>query len=1664
MAKRRLNKKVLLVGSAVFAVVILLLILVILRLSQSPDKFIEYGDAALKAAREASDEDTKAEQYGAAKRNYFKANSLAKSDLAKIEILFKLADLYIETDQWPKVLGCWRNVIKLDPTNVEARFGQLNYFYALADSGARGAWQEVGSQASELIEVAENKSLLMKDAAELDVFRALEKVASGRRLGPHLYLVRGRANLELTRMGTAADRDESLDLAMDDLKQVQELERDNVDAYLHLAQAIITRGEIFLSRGEPGEREKAIESALEVLEQAVTAASDDPKAHRSLLSTRLALARRGGTVPAEEQVQALEPEFLAFVKRFPSSAEAFAALAGFYQLRLENLEKAVEAAEKAVELEAGNLTYVMSAAGLHYRRFSIYGQREEIDKAIEEAKHALTLPETQDKPGPRQWANRMSRISVYDFLAKCYISQLMEPGYAKTDVQRQEVLTSAEEAVREIEQLFGIGEEPQVVKWRGMLDLVKGDRNAAIRKLYAAYEQIKATKPSDGPWPPDPQFAHLCYILAGVFENTSEVGAAAEFMAGALYSGIVETKPEAILDNTEVLLRLRRWPDAVSTIDVFEQNFGSNERSHTLRIKALIGAHQFEDAEKEIAQREANHTDTIKLKQTLVQARISQIQNALLQKQIKESAPTVFQSLKTPGKPADEPEGSEQLLTAQLNNYRAEMAGLVEKLLEREPNAVSEGSVIVVINNYMAEGKASEAESLIGRFLTHFPNSTAILLYKQVLSEPNPGEISRQRRRDIEEQVLSNISDPAQQAVNLGRLYHSYNELEKATAEFKKVFGAGPLPEGVVEEPAFERKPELTESRRVAAAYLFEIALTTNDFETAENIAETGRRENLDDCEGKFYAARLAMARGNYSDALTAVDECLKQRPIFSRGFLLRSRVNKVLGNEHASVEDIQKASSLNPLDGTIARELALLLYSRNRKLGDNVSWDQVIEANRALQKAISLNPRDLQLQSFYAEYISSDQPSNALAIRQHLQKVAPSVDNALLLGRMAMRMAVSETDAKEKSALFDIAASAIEQAKALGPDSRSVLEAQAEYYRLTDQAEKAREMLAQAQDLELLWGHYFKLGRFEDARTVLEGLYKADPGDSNMARGLLIISEKTRDKEAIKKYSEELLQLEDSVDNRLIQIQSFLRVGLIKEAEGKLQSFKEKHPEEPRGTLLEAWLVMRQGRLTEAVELINRNLQSNQNDATAWRLRGQANLLRANYSQAVDDLKKSKSLSPEFVTRFTLARAYLGANREEDAITELKSMLADPKISAESALSKQGPRELLERVYVRTGRKEALRGFYQETLEQLPDNARWYNRAGAFALRQREFDRAEQLYGQALLKAEKNTKDNATALDGYLQALLLEAGTPKAGGRGWQPEKLDKVFEEARKHVDTDLAPIAYLRIAEAKIKLGDKASAVQYCREGLSKAFVMLDEDLAIKLLKRMYSLLDPEEISTYCQEKLQANPDSLVANLTMFNLMKFNGQYNEAIGYIDKCQELAGSDEARRVNYVMQRIGVLELAYNKTSDNSYLKRIATEYESLLAKMPNNTVVLNNLAYALARSNDRLADALKHSERACEIQPNNPGFLDTYAYVLHRSGNSTKADELMQAALQQYEQDEISAPWDVYEHLGMIKEELGAKTEALNAYERALELGADAAPEVARERIKAAIERLSR
>ena len=373
--------------------------------------------------------------------------------------------------------------------------------------------------------------------------------------------------------------------------------------------------------------------------------------------------------------------------------------------------------------------------------------------------------------------------------------------------------------------------------------------------------------------------------------------------------------------------------------------------------------------------------------------------------------------------------------------------------------------------------------------------------------------------------------------------------------------------------------------------------------------------------------------------------------------------------------------------------------------------------------------------------------------------------------------------------------------------------------------------------------------------------------------------------------------------------------------------------------------------------------------------------------------------------------------------------------------------RQMLADFYLQAGRKNDLKKFYDENIEKFPDDVDWHFQAGRFALLEGQGERGEGLMRKAWELSQK-TGGSKEALDGYLESL-------------WRQGRYKELLTYASDYIDTEFAAIAYAQMGQAQFKLGDMEAAVSNYHKSLEK--VGSDENLIMAILRNMSEIIGPGSAERWCIQKLETQPDSMPANLTMFNISLQKGEYNKALKYIDKCLETTDEENPEWITYAVKKVNVLTAAYDKTSDEEYLSRSITESEKVLAKQPNNVSVLNNIAYLLADYDRNIPKAVEYSKRAHERSPNDAGVMDTYAYALIKNGEYGKAQETLQMAIQLFEVNNTAVPWDVYKHLGMAYEGLGQNADAVLSYNQSLEAGKGRMSNKNKEQLEEMIRRLS-
>lgn len=1566
MARKRLNKKVAIVGSLVVAVLLLGCVLVLLRFTQNPAQYVRQGDEAFAGG-----------DYQSARRYYGKAYGLSKDQSRKNDIMFKLADTFEKTDDWNKAVSCWNTVAAADTSNLKARENLVAYYYNYCDSGnySGPVWTNVATFAGELMAL---------------------KPSAG------LYFKKGRAELEIGRAGAITDREKKLDEAIADLEEAVRQDPQMMEAYEYLFQTYLVKAEMYRQSGVAKQQaDEAMDKAEQVAEQAIKAAPDDPSGYANKLLLKL------NATESPAQVDALAPDFHALTERFPDRGRAYATLMRYYSSRpalfIRNVDKVVTAAERAYELEpvASN---ALSLCDTLYRRAYIKKDVKDIDAAIEVAKKAMDLPDVRETSGPRAEGNkRFRRLPLKSLLAICYMDKAMEwPDQNDS----QQWVKLCEDAVADMEQIFGSGENPYVLMWHGIIAYAKGQKTEGRKWMYAAYDRFKATDE----W--NYQSSQSAYWLAKAYADSGEDGAVFEFLTNAI-KGMTGSKglakPEMVLDFADMALKMRLNEYTVTVLDQYESAYGASERSQNARVRAYLASGKIDDAAQLLGTMRQDTVATLRLKLRMADAemRAAGLGTEVIDANSTDSAASEKQN-------------------AALEKYVQTRIDLLRKIMAISPEDVEAVDIVGVCNYLVRKGQLQKAVELADEVLLAHPDDTAMQLMKLRLKEPDPSSISEERGGEMTLQVLNDISDPYLKAISLGSYYASAKDQEAAAAQYAK---------------ALEIKPK----DMLAVNAAFDLAIQMEDSKRARELAEIAKAENLDECRGQIYEARLAMMNKDYAAALPLLNNCVEQRPVFSLAYLFRSEVNDKLGKEMDSISDAEKAASLMPLGAQATKQLAVLLNRRNEKLGSRASAAQLQEARDALVKAVAANPADSAMLSYYIQSISDERPEAAFANMQRIYRVSPTSANAVRVGRIAIKVAQAEQDKARKDAVLQVASSVLSEAYKSDPENRDVVQAYAECYRMQGQADKADALIKNTSNPDIQWRYYLNSGQLDQAKSVLLEIRKKDPENIDAVKGLVMVSERDNDREASLEYSKLLAGMDDSVETRLNYVQVLVSHSMSQEAYKELDALKAKYPNEYRGDLLRALAKMAEGKYAEAREITNQVLQSNQNDAGAWRLRGELDVRLGDIAQAISSLQKSKLIQDSSVIRLSLARAFLADGRESNAIEELRGAMAMEEGPGEAA-------ELLEQTYIRSKLFSDLKALYDDILRKYPTNYVWLTKAAYLYDQIGEKAQSLDYYKQAWRASEEAGAPYSAALNGWLTALI----------RSGQPA--DAVAFGSR-YADGPIAPIALINMAEGALAMRDKPAAMRYFEKALEKS--VNNSTAAMMIIDRMYNVLGQEESTAWCSEKLNKDPNDIIANIAMYNVCLREGRGDEALAHGKLIIARAGPKTEGGLAYRVNGADVLVQMYEATHDVKYrdeaikvlddLMRDAQDRPGLLAK------VWNNLAYMLATAGIRLDEALEYIRKAYDVAPYDGNILDTYAFVLCQRGQYAEAKEKSRAAVQIFEKTKQAAPVAVVERLGQIAEKLGEKQEAIATYKSILESAGDQLPPAKAEELNTAIKRLS-
>lgn len=161
---------------------------------------------------------------------------------------------------------------------------------------------------------------------------------------------------------------------------------------------------------------------------------------------------------------------------------------------------------------------------------------------------------------------------------------------------------------------------------------------------------------------------------------------------------------------------------------------------------------------------------------------------------------------------------------------------------------------------------------------------------------------------------------------------------------------------------------------------------------------------------------------------------------------------------------------------------------------------------------------------------------------------------------------------------------------------------------------------------------------------------------------------------------------------------------------------------------------------------------------------------------------------------------------------------------------------------------------------------------------------------------------------------------------------------------------------------------------------------------------------------------------------------GNHEEAVAILEEGELYTYGNPEMNMEFKLQLASAYHRAEDYSSSDAYFEEVVDRY-------PNNALAMNNWAYFLALRKERLPFAKQLVERALQITPRQANYWDTHAWILFEMQQEERALESIDKSIAF---GGGQSP-DVWEHKGDIHSALGQTGNAVEAYQKAMEMGGD-------------------
>ena len=856
-----------------------------------------------------------------------------------------------------------------------------------------------------------------------------------------------------------------------------------------------------------------------------------------------------------------------------------------------------------------------------------------------------------------------------------------------------------------------------------------------------------------------------------------------------------------------------------------------------------------------------------------------------------------------------------------------------------------------------------------------------------------------QLEQELKQRIAAGAS-PVRDRILLGRVYLMTDRAEQAREVLQKV-----LDEAEAGSDAWRQVWQL----------LFMQELSESAYEKAADLVRRMEKVDPEATELLFADALVALGQNRLDEATDELKAIIEKNQTLSSAYYLLGQVLASQRQWEESAAELQKALDVRP-DLVAARVLLGRIYQSQ---GNNAA--ALIEAGEALKFA----PRYVPALALQAEsHARNNAWDAAIKARQAIAEIVPNdLANRANLASLYLRRG----DPKEAERIFS-------EVYKVAPDNGWLVQQFAGFYVQTNRPDQGRELVAQyvaAHPDDA--GAYLLRGTFtattaglDQARPDYEkaaGLLKdeAQPlvllGDAYVARGRL--------DEAAAVYQKAALRPKDGDLARKRLADVYMLQMKLNEAEATIQQVLKGAPEDAQAMVVAGRIAARRKDFAKAKEWMDKALAATPNygEAKFWL----AQLYRSSEPEKSFDLLGAVDQSDPSFEKALLLRSAINMRRGQfaEAAMDLRRLIdfRPASVPAHRALAQ---------LYMTTNEPRRASAILEELVQQYRTPA-LLTLLGDALVAQRRFSDALKRY------------EEARAIQPELpEALIGEASCLVALNR--KSEALERV-----QHVMNVVLPNeAWPRLALATVYEGtnEPAKAVEALQNGLLKH---PDWEMGYVRLASMLSRLaagaeGPQRDQRIAEargvllEGLGKLPGSVNLRTSLAAMDIEGGDYEsvkrilEPVAKRFKAENTGAPEDVDRLRGFLFPVRIYALALYYTGQANEAIAWATMLWNL---DPLDAANANNLAYILATEGKDLARAQDLVRRCLRLMPNSPQVLDTAGWVAFLQGEDERATAYLLESLSRGESPEA------HYHLGRVHEKVDRPEEALEQYQKAIELG---------------------